>query len=288
MAVNKTLKESMALRPQLNKAAEDIDGASFPSDQKQDLKAKIERTSKFLKTNTNAIVLEGAVNTLVMAQTLLEEKKIAAEAKQQLMGTQIELRETEERERKANQLARVDALTEILNRRGFEESADHLFRLYTRKELNDLAVIFIDVKKFKNINDSLGHAIGDDALKRIADILDDTARDEDLVGRFAGDEFIIACPGKHPEILRERVYKAFDNATLFVSPNRVDKEKCVGKPPKSIPLSVDIGLASATDNTPSLDSLVVEADTDMYKEKNQERTRIELASDAVNPENAPG
>ena len=241
-------------------------------------------------TDARAISAESvnsAIIALTFAQGLLKQHGEASVAKQSLMGKEIKLREAEEHAAKADKLARIDTLTEIPNRRGFEESARKMFSRFVRKNLDTFSVLFIDVKQFKTVNDTLGHLIGDDALVRIAEILENTAREEDLVARFAGDEFIIACPGQYPDTLRERIYRAFDNATLFVSPNRVDLEKCKGKPPRTIPLSVDVGLARATDHAESLDVIVKKADTDMYREKHKMRTRIPLASDLQPSDIAP-
>lgn len=279
--------KSNELRDLVNRVAKDFDREELPEDTKHKYRSMFERVSASLKDNTNTEILNNAGIALSFALDLSKEIKKSIITNGELLDAKIQLRESEEHANKSNKLARIDTLTEIPNRRGFEENAGKMFNRFIRGDLNDLAVLFIDVKKFKTINDTLGHSIGDDALKKIADILDDTARKEDLVARFAGDEFIIACPGKHPEILRERIYRAFDNATLYVSPNRVDPGKCSGAPPKQIPLSVDVGLAQATDKMDSLDSLVKLSDTDMYKEKTRARTRISLAQDSNTLENIP-
>jgi diguanylate cyclase (GGDEF)-like protein/PAS domain S-box-containing protein len=84
-----------------------------------------------------------------------------------------------------------DALTDLPNRAGMTE---HLNRL-AAEGVDDLAVLFVDLDRFKVINDSLGHTAGDRVLRATATRISDVVRaDEDVVGRLAGDEFVVLCP----------------------------------------------------------------------------------------------
>lgn len=90
-------------------------------------------------------------------------------------------------------LSHNDTLTCISNRRDFEEKLKKQILLLKREESKkDLAIIFMDVDNFKNINDTLGHHIGDLVLKRVAELFKNTLRETDFVARWGGEEFIIA------------------------------------------------------------------------------------------------
>jgi diguanylate cyclase (GGDEF)-like protein len=89
----------------------------------------------------------------------------------------------------AMQIAIVDDLTQILNRRGFLLLAQHSLNLCTREKLI-ASLVFMDLDKFKPINDRFGHAEGDRALTLFAQQLKRTFRDSDIVARLGGDEFV--------------------------------------------------------------------------------------------------
>src|SRR5205085_11091162 len=100
-----------------------------------------------------------------------------------------------ERERSASQLAHErlhDALTGLPNRALFLDRAQHALET-PRQGADTLAVMFIDIDRFKRINDSLGHAAGDELLSALAGRLRHTLRPVDTVSRFGGDEFLILC-----------------------------------------------------------------------------------------------
>jgi diguanylate cyclase (GGDEF)-like protein len=91
------------------------------------------------------------------------------------------------------QLARVDALTGMLNRRGFIEQADAEIRRVFRTD-RTFSVVLVDVDGFRRCNDRFGHACGDRVLQHAATVLGERARDVDSLARWGGDEFIILLP----------------------------------------------------------------------------------------------
>ena len=93
-----------------------------------------------------------------------------------------------ERELGAVQLATLDQLTNILNRRGFMMLAQHSMFLCARQNLS-ASLVFMDLDKFKPINDTFGHAEGDHALNVFAEHFKAACRDADIFGRLGGDEF---------------------------------------------------------------------------------------------------
>lgn len=95
-----------------------------------------------------------------------------------------------ERELAAFQLATMDELTNISNRRGFLVLAQHSLRLCARQEI-PAALVFLDLDKFKPINDKFGHAEGDRALVAFASQMRSSFRNSDLFARLGGDEFVV-------------------------------------------------------------------------------------------------
>ena len=90
--------------------------------------------------------------------------------------------------------ARTDALTGLLNRRGFDERAS-LELAHARRESRSIAVVAFDIDYFKRINDEWGHETGDRVLARIGEILIAKGRDIDVAARFGGEEFVVLLPG---------------------------------------------------------------------------------------------
>ena len=90
--------------------------------------------------------------------------------------------------------ARVDALTGLLNRRGFDERAS-LELARAKREGDSLAIVMFDIDYFKRVNDEWGHEIGDRVLAWTGELLAASSRDIDVVARFGGEEFVVLLPG---------------------------------------------------------------------------------------------
>ncbi|MEP6873512.1 MAG: diguanylate cyclase [Burkholderiales bacterium] len=106
------------------------------------------------------------------------------ESQQQLMETNIELQ----------RLSHVDGLTELSNRRYFDQQIDMEWRRAAREQ-SPLSVLMIDIDDFKRFNDTYGHPAGDDALKRVARSMQKSAsRSTDVAARFGGEEFALLLP----------------------------------------------------------------------------------------------
>lgn len=159
-------------------------------------------------------------------------------------------------------LAYHDPLTGLLNRRVMETVLQREFNRERRYDGN-LSVAFIDLDKFKRVNDVYGHNHGDELLIHLAEGLQRMVRDTDIVARFAGDEFVIILPEtrkKSAEFLMSRIKEEF-----LKDPYVTDDI--------SIPVSISFGVSSTED--PSIedsDSLLKKADDNLYKAK---RNRLE-------------
>jgi diguanylate cyclase (GGDEF)-like protein len=154
--------------------------------------------------------------------------------------------------------ARTDALTGLLNRRGFDERAT-LELAHARREERSLAVATFDLDYFKRVNDEWGHDVGDRVLARIGELLRRESRDIDLAARFGGEEFVVLLPGcdsVDAEAFTERLRAAL----AIRDPS--------GLPP--VRVSAGIGAAVAPAN---IDTLLQGADTALYSAKRGGRDR---------------
>src|SRR5699024_7529539 len=108
----------------------------------------------------------------------------------EVVGTIVDIKNRKKAETLAKQMAYFDFLTQLPNRRYLQEKVNQ-FIFEHEMENKSFAVMFIDIDRFKNINDSMGHSAGDQLLIQLAQRLQKNIRSEDFVSRLGGDEFII-------------------------------------------------------------------------------------------------
>ena len=107
------------------------------------------------------------------------------------LGVFSDITERKETEKKLETLAFYDTLTGLANRTFFlSQLKDAL--VYADREKHKIALLFLDLDHFKQVNDTLGHKAGDDLLVQVSEVLKSVTRESDLVGRIGGDEFLIA------------------------------------------------------------------------------------------------
>ena len=161
--------------------------------------------------------------------------------------------------------AHHDPLTGLPNRMLFEARL-HAALEDARLDKRMGAVLFIDLDRFKHINDSLGHPVGDQLLKSIATRLKSHLRDIDTVARLGGDEFIILLPGLQQDDDAELVAnKLLD---CFSLPFQFDEQELF--------ISASIGISRYPDDGDDVATLVKNADAAMYRSKARGRNRVEL------------
>jgi diguanylate cyclase (GGDEF)-like protein len=198
-----------------------------------------------------------------------EAERLARDARQ-LKSAHVQLKSHSEQLR---QLATNDPLTGVLNRQGFSaelrQVLEHLARF--RRPLN---LILFDMDNFKQINDGLGHMVGDQALKLVVGVVREHLASEDLFGRFGGDEFLIACADQPIE----------DTQALAESIRAGVVRAAAQHDPPMPGLSLSLGIAQANDRHGyQADTLFHRADTALYAAKNAGRNRVVLADDSLEP-----
>lgn len=174
--------------------------------------------------------------------------------------------------RKFNELERVsniDALTGLPNRRSLMETFESECER-ARRYGQPLSVLFIDIDKFKPINDQYGHAAGDEALKLLARTMRSTMRTTDVVARLAGDEFIALLPGstrEEAQIAAQRLREAIAQTTLLHQG-------------VSIKLQISVGITEYEMNE-SPEDILERADHAMYEDKRARKMTRDAAETNV-------
>lgn len=146
----------------------------------------------------------------------------------------------------------VDTLTGLINRRALFEIAPPLFERVGQGK--NLVVMFADLDKFKAVNDTYGHAAGDEVLQEFALILRDCMRSTDIAARFGGDEFVLLLPST---LLTEATAVA----------ERLRQQTTAFAQRKKIDLSISIGLGEAPTHGRDLAELLAQVDQAMYRSK---------------------
>ena len=168
-------------------------------------------------------------------------------------------------------LATHDPLTQLSNRLLLDDRLDHAINHASRFG-KCISLIFCDLDNFKPINDTYGHNVGDEILKRVANYLKKTLRKEDTICRFGGDEFVILVEELDNFELLETILRKINNIT---------NEACVVDG-HTIDIGMSIGASIFPDDGIDADTLIKSADAAMYKAKKQGKNCIEYAKNDLN------
>jgi diguanylate cyclase (GGDEF)-like protein/PAS domain S-box-containing protein len=162
---------------------------------------------------------------------------------------------TEERMQRA---AHHDSLTGLPNRLLFDDRLDQAL-VASRRDARPLALLYLDLNQFKPVNDTLGHAAGDELLKQVADRIRRLVRESDTVARIGGDEFTVILPhiAGHDEARHVAAKIVAALATPFG----------LGNPPRDVQIGTSIGIAIYPGDASDAESLVKAADAGMYEAK---------------------
>jgi diguanylate cyclase (GGDEF)-like protein len=162
-------------------------------------------------------------------------------------------------------LAITDPLTQLYNRRKFEESATKEFERSLRYN-RPLCAIMIDLDQFKIVNDTYGHLAGDQALASLANLCKKNIRNIDILARYGGEEFIILLP-------ETSLSEALKTAERL----RLDCENTpIGSTQGQISITISLGLAGLNKTCKTLEELIDRADQALYASKHAGRNKSTL------------
>jgi diguanylate cyclase (GGDEF)-like protein len=182
------------------------------------------------------------------------------------MAEQVQLAKTQ-----LDHLAHHDALTDLPNRVLLQDRLGQAIELALRQGRR-LVLMFMDLDRFKLINDSLGHAVGDQLLRAVAQRLVSCVRHSDTISRQGGDEFLLLLPYiAHPE---DAAISAQKLLAALALPYRIEQH--------DLHISVSIGISIFPDDGPDAETLIKNADTAMYHAKETGRNNYKFFEPDMN------
>ena len=231
------------------------------------------RELKKVATNSPIVVMTGShdketIDRAVQAgaQDLLHKGEYSAKFLGKTIRYAIERKKTE---LELKYLAHFDQLTGVANRALFLENMNRALS-HARRHKECLTLMFIDLDNFKNINDSLGHNVGDDLLVKVADRLLDSVRESDTVARLGGDEFAVILEDSSTVYGVETVAKRILQKLSL--PFEIDGQK--------IYISASIGVAISPESGDDVDTLLKNADIAMYGVKNGSKNNYQIFTES--------
>lgn len=208
-----------------------------------------------MKYDNELKILQNEFNELLNKITIEESKRFEL---LQEINNKLEF-EVEKRTKELEHIAITDGLTNLYNRAKMDielQKLEGIFKRYGRL----FSVIIIDIDYFKAINDTFGHQVGDLVLKQFAKILKENIRNTDFIGRWGGEEFLIACP----ETSEENAKKLALNLKNIIENTIFEK---VGKK------TMSLGIAQISEDL-DLDNLINNADKALYFAKENDRNQV--------------
>jgi diguanylate cyclase (GGDEF)-like protein/PAS domain S-box-containing protein len=160
---------------------------------------------------------------------------------------------------KLSELAALDGLTQLRNRRAFEERLEDEVRRWRRDGI-DVSLVLLDIDHFKSFNDTFGHPKGDEVLRTVGRLLRRSLRAADFAARYGGEEFAIILPNtdrKGSLVVAEQLLRAIEGSTW-----------------EERPITASIGVATMGDAVDSAEALVSHADRALYASKQAGRNRV--------------
>lgn len=163
-----------------------------------------------------------------------------------------------------NEMAIRDAITGLYNRHHVEERLRQSFdraKRYTR----ELSVIMVDIDRFKAINDTYGHQVGDQVLRQVSTTMGQRLRSTDVIGRFGGEEFMLILDETGhagAKIVARNLVRIVESSPILLADGR------------QVPVTVSAGIATYPQDGASSETIVRVADTGLYQAKNTGRNRV--------------
>ncbi|MDP6060901.1 MAG: diguanylate cyclase [Pirellulaceae bacterium] len=215
---------------------------------------------------------------LAIWRTKQENLRLAGQVTRTLEQVRIKNHQLESLVHELETMAATDPLTGLVNRRAFGKAMEQSFAECTRYD-HDLACIMIDLDRFKQLNDTLGHQRGDEVLQRTARVLQAYCRQCDIAGRFGGDEFILLLPETNAvtaENVARRIGEKF----------ATDTAQLCGGDPSTHRLAMSMGLATLSLTKPSSpEQLIAHADNALYRAKQTNSTCVVVSGSSASQTN---
>ena len=160
---------------------------------------------------------------------------------------------------KLAELAALDGLTQLRNRRAFEERLEDETRRW-RRQGNVVSLVLLDIDNFKSYNDSFGHPKGDEILRGVGRLLRRSLRASDFAARYGGEEFAVILPNTDSAgslVVAEQIRRAIEGATW-----------------EERPITASIGVATMSEEISTAEELVDQADRALYRSKQAGRNCV--------------
>ncbi len=217
---------------------------------------------------SNEIICKRHNDTRFTARLQIQPLKDASNSFNKYFATLIDISQYKQNEKRILHIAHYDNLTGLPNRVMFMERMAQVLSYAERHDLH-AAIFFIDLDKFKSVNDSLGHDAGDEVLKATAKRLKAATRNEDIVARFSGDEFAIL-------LLHEKSHEQAMFSSSLVADKIIKTLSDVHIINRSeVFIGSSIGIAIYPEDGQSSDILLKNADMAMYAAKNKGRNNYQ-------------
>ena len=210
---------------------------------------------EFSITNKNIKYFEASISPVIAKNQTVEAKIIILR----------DITEHTTLMKKLETAAFLDSLTGLYSRKHFSELAYADIERANRSN-QSIYTAMLDLDFFKNINDSYGHAAGDIVLKKTAEIIHQTIRSYDLLGRYGGEEFVLLITDldlTEARKLMERIRENMEQSSIYYDGNELK-------------ITCSIGLAQFTEND-TLETSIKKADEALYKAKNSGRNQVQIA-----------
>lgn len=238
----------------------------------RDRRAFLRAVENTAQTHAPFRLMHKLVNTHGEVMHMLTEGKLShrRDGKAVVTGITMDVSEQTESQQMIEKLAFYDPLTNLPNRVLLNDRLQRAIKDAKRRR-DKVGVLFLDLDRFKNVNDTLGHTMGDLLLKEVALRLKRTLRESDTISRIGGDEFIVLLPYTSAEN---------DIATVAKKLIRALQDRWeLGD--KALFTTTSVGISIYPDHSDDVDTLIKYADTAMYKAKEDGRNRYKFYDESM-------
>jgi len=191
-------------------------------------------------------------------------KELLARVKSQLQIQKL-IQDLEESQEELKVLASTDPMTKLYNRRYFSKVSENIFEV-AKRDKDEISIIMLDIDKFKNVNDTYGHKIGDEVIIALSNKLQNIQRKSDVVCRYGGEEFIILLPKTSidgAKIVAQNIRKDVESLIINLEEN------------KELKFTVSLGVSSIDmQKETSIEASLKRADDALYDAKEGGRNKV--------------